>query len=181
MRHLTLIACTLISALAVGCIAAANNAAAVPNSSSTPININSVSPTDKPAASPQQPSNDDEDDADNPAVIVIRDYYAAINAHDYRKAYRLWDHDGEASKQTFEGFSGGFADTADTRVEIGTPSEPEGAAGSQYITLPVEVRSKLKDGTEQRFKGEYVLRRSMVEGAEHRGEWRIYSADIRRK
>ena len=80
-----------------------------------------------------------------------------------------------------EQFSSGFASTAETNVEIGKPTEPEGAAGSQYITVPVKVRANSKDGTEQRFEGKYVLRRSMVEGAEHRGEWRIYSAEIRKR
>jgi hypothetical protein len=175
------ITCTLVSALAVGCMAAANTSA-VPSSSATPAaNVPSATPALEATTGPQPPSNARKDIVDNQAARIVHDYYAAINARDYRKAYRLWDHDGEASKQTFEEFSGGFADTAETRVEIGRPSDPEGAAGSQYITLPVEVNANLKDGTEQRFKGEYVLRRSMVEGAEHRGEWRIYSADIRRK
>ena len=117
---------------------------------------------------------------DDPAARVIRKYYDAINAHDFRKAYALWDGDGRSSRQAFEQFSGGFGETAETKVEIGQASDLEGAAGSQYITFPVEVNSKLKDGSKEHFKSEYVLRRSLVEGAERRGEWRIYSARIRK-
>jgi hypothetical protein len=58
----------------------------------------------------------------------------------------------------------------------------EGAAGSRYITIPVTIRAKLKNGKEQNFAGEYVLRRSVVDGAtaEQRA-WRIYSANINQK
>ncbi|HTK39058.1 MAG TPA: hypothetical protein VL325_11245, partial [Pyrinomonadaceae bacterium] len=69
--------------------------------------------------------------------------------------------------------------TRSTSVDIGEPGEIEGAAGSRYITFPVTVHAVTIDGKEQNFKGEYVLRRSVVDGAtaEQRG-WRIYSAKI---
>ena len=179
MKYLKTIITIGVLALASACGSLpVNNAVAVSNVAPAPAGsspIASPSPT-----SQASPSANDEAMAD-PAARLIREYYAAINAGDFRKAYSLWDGDGRASKQTLEQFSSGFASTAGTNVEIGKPTEPEGAAGSQYITVPVKVRANLKDGTEQRFEGKYVLRRSMVEGAEHRGEWRIYSAKIRKR
>ncbi len=70
------------------------------------------------------------DDADvEAAVSVIREYYAAINAHDYRNAYELWSGKGEASSQTFADFTNGFAETASVSLNVGKPGVIEGAAG----------------------------------------------------
>lgn len=115
------------------------------------------------------------------AIDIVHAYYDAINARNYRKAYELWAGKGEASKQTFEEFRDGFANTAS--VEIDTSGEPgnlEGAAGSQYVTIPLRITAKTKGGKEQNFGGEYVLRRSMVDGATaEQREWRLYSASIK--
>ena len=115
------------------------------------------------------------------AADVVRQYYAAINSHDYRRAYELWSGKGEASKQTFDNFRNGFAKTASTSADVDIDKgQMEGAAGSQYVTIPVRIISKTKDGKEQNFSGEYVLRRSMVDGATpEQRSWRIYSANIR--
>lgn len=114
------------------------------------------------------------------ATALVRGYYAAISHGDYERAYRLWSDEGAASGQTLEEFRKGFADTKSAEVEIGTPSETEGAAGSRYITIPVVIRAVTKSGAAQRFEGEYVLRRSVVDGAtEEQRNWRIHSAKIR--
>jgi len=115
------------------------------------------------------------------AVDVIRRYYAAINAGDFRTAYELWSDNGRASGQTFEEFEAGYAETARVEVEVGTPSRIEPAAGSRYIDVPVVVRAEAKDGEQQQFEGTYSLRRSVVDGAtEEQRRWHIYSADISR-
>ena len=62
-------------------------------------------------------------------------YYNAINRRDYEQAYRTWQDNGFASHQTLEAFKNGFADTASTQVQTGEPSQIEGAAGSQYVTI----------------------------------------------
>lgn len=110
---------------------------------------------------------------------VIREYYAAIRRGDYPLAYRLWNDNGRASGQTYRAFASGFENTATTSVTIGRPSRIEGAAGSQFITLPVEIDAVTRDGKEQRFSGSYQLQRSLVDGAGAEGRaWRIHSADI---
>lgn len=113
---------------------------------------------------------------------VVRRYYAAIDRGDFRDAYALWGDDGKASNQSLSGFEKGFAQTASTEVAIGEMGNPEGAAGSIYIAVPVEVDSRLKDGTRQHFTGSYTLRRvNDVPGstAEQR-RWHIASADLKR-
>ena len=114
------------------------------------------------------------------AIDVIVEYYAAINARDYRKAYELWSGKGEGKKQTFEEFRDGYANTESVELETsGEPGDIEGAAGSQYVKVPVRLTAKTTDGKEQNFSGEYTLRRSMVDGATaEQRMWRIYSAQI---
>jgi len=114
-------------------------------------------------------------------VALIRDYYAAITAHDYASAYQLWRDEGKASGKSLAAFARGFADTAETKVEFGAPSTPEGAAGSIYVTVPVTVRAMNSNGTPQRFEGQYVLHRANdVPGASRSSrDWRIHSASLK--
>ena len=63
---------------------------------------------------------------------------------------------------------------------MGEPGRIEGAAGSRYIRIPVEVRATTADGAAQCFRGSYTLRRGVVPGAtEEVRRWRIYSAELR--
>ena len=56
----------------------------------------------------------------------------------------------------------------------------EGAAGSQYATVPVVVDATLRNGTRQHFEGNYTLRRTMVDGATpEQRRWHIYSGDLK--
>jgi len=114
------------------------------------------------------------------AIDVIHQYYSAINVRDYRRAYELWSGKGEASGQTFEQFRDGFSNTASVEIDTsGEPGDLEGAAGSQYATIPIRISARTKHGSGQHFAGEYVLRRSMVDGATpEQRSWRIYSAKI---
>ena len=144
------------------------------------------------ATSVALPEDADIADADNPettgvdmaepsaedAVALMRDYYAAIEARDYDRAYLMWA-DG-ANRQTPEQFAAGFAQTAHVAATLDAPGRMEAAAGSRYIEVPVAIESAQQDGSVRRYVGAYTLRRSMVDGAtpEQRA-WRIASADIR--
>lgn len=115
------------------------------------------------------------------AAGVLRRYYAAIHARDFRRAYELWGDDGAASGQTFEEFAAGFEETARAEIEIGPPGRVEAAAGSRYVEVPVEIRAVTTSGEQERFEGTYTLRRSVVDGAtEQQRRWHIYSATLRR-
>jgi hypothetical protein len=117
--------------------------------------------------------------ADREPSEVIRQYYRAIEAGDFVRAYALWGADGAASGQTLDQFAGVFAQTAGVDVKIGTPGGIEPAAGSRYVDVPVEIRAVTSGGEEQRFEGTYTLRRSVVDGASaEQRRWHIYSADI---
>ena len=148
------------------------NTSAVANSSiaSSPASV-SGSPTQSVAsATPIQQA----------AVQAIRDYYSAISSQDYRRAYLAWDGEGASSQQSVEQFTQGFAHTASTAVEVGTPGRLDGAAGSSYIEIPVAISATTTTGTLQQFRGSYVLRRvNGISGSapDQRG-WHLYSANL---
>jgi hypothetical protein len=110
---------------------------------------------------------------------VVRDYYAAIAAGNYERAYGMWADGGRASGQTFLEFAAGFGATERVRVEAGTPGRVEGAAGSRYVEVPVTVEATTRAGRRQRFEGIYTLRRSVVDGAtQEQQSWRISDAEL---
>ena len=119
------------------------------------------------------------DTTTTPARLVRR-YYEAIQAHDYDAAYALWGQSGQASGKNPAAFSAGFAQTAQVHATVSDSIQMEGAAGSQYATVPVVVDAVLRDGTRQHFEGTYTLRRAMVDGATpEQRRWHIYSADLK--
>ena len=114
------------------------------------------------------------------AAEVVRQYYAAIDAGDYRGAYDLWGGEGSASGKTFDEFVAGFQHTSQTEATVGEPGRVDGAAGSRYVEVPVTIRAVTDHGEEQRFSGRYVMRRVMVDGAtEAQRRWHIDSAKIK--
>ena len=118
---------------------------------------------------------------DSGPAAVLRRYYAAIGERRYDDAYALWSRDGAASGQTRELFASGFADTRRVVLTVGDSVQMEGAAGSQYATVPVTIDATLEYGTTQRFTGTYTLRRSMVDGATPaQRSWHIESAHLSR-
>ena len=114
------------------------------------------------------------------AASQLQDYYNAINARDYTRAYADWFNQGEASGQSFSEFKQGFANTASTSVEITGAGRIEGAAGSSYTTLPVTITSTTTARNTQKFSGTYTLRRlndqTRVPVADQ--GWHIFSADL---
>ena len=113
------------------------------------------------------------------AVQVIRDYYAAINLRDPARAYALWRGQGQASGVSAEQFAQDLSTTSGVSVEIGQPGPVDAGAGQRHITIPVSLVVRKSDGGEQRYRGEYVLQRTVVDGAsEDQRAWRISSARL---
>lgn len=140
------------------------------------------SATETPAPVAPAPNGDSVmiDDTAQGAANVVRHYYADLDRGDFQAAYGRWGNDGQDSHQSFADFKRGFAETATTSVEVGTPGDGEGAAGSSYIDVPVTVHARLKDGTRQRFAGHYTLRRVNDVPGSTRAErrWHLYSAAL---
>lgn len=115
------------------------------------------------------------------ARAVVADYYAAIDRRRYPVAYRAWDRGGAASGQSAAGFARGFARTAHVVARVGAARDEEGAAGSSYVTVPVDVRAVLTDGRRQHFTGSYVLRavNDVPGSTPDERRWHLYSATLR--
>lgn len=112
---------------------------------------------------------------------VVIDYYTAIDARDYAKAYALWSDNGAASGQSYEHFSGGYANTRSVQASVGEPFDEEGAAGSRYIQVPVELKALQQDGSERAYRGRFTLRAVMADGAsEEQRHWHLASAEMQR-
>ncbi len=114
------------------------------------------------------------------AVQLIRNYYRWINQKKYQGAFNIWekDVDGNAvNGQSFEKFESGFSDTASVSVEIGAPGEIEGAAGSNYVEIPVVISATSTDGSRQKFAGSYTMRSSNMADDK---SWYINSAKVRK-
>ena len=112
---------------------------------------------------------------------VVIDYYAAINARDYARAYALWSDNGAASGQSYEHFSGGYANTLSVKADVGEPVDEEGAAGSRFIQVPVELKASQRDGSERHYRGRFTLRAVMADGAsEEQRRWHLASAEMQR-
>ncbi|MET1161853.1 MAG: hypothetical protein ABWY48_04870 [Pseudoxanthomonas sp.] len=112
---------------------------------------------------------------------VVVDYYAAIATGEYAKAYALWSDKGAASGQTFEHFSGGYANTRSVQAVVGEPTDEEGAAGSRYIQVPVQLAALQRDGSERRYSGRFTLRAVMADGAsDEQRRWHLASAELQR-
>jgi hypothetical protein len=144
-----------------------------------PASVPAGTPSASPAARTDSSSAATTADSTLTPAEVIRRYYAAIDARDYRRAYELWGNGGAASGQSFDDFRAGFARTAGVAVEVGEVGRVEGAAGSRYVDVPVVVRATTTGGGTQRFEGSYTLRRTVVDGSTAaQRRWHIDSAKL---
>ncbi|MET9816573.1 excalibur calcium-binding domain-containing protein [Streptomyces sp. NPDC006355] len=90
------------------------------------------------------------------ASSVVRDYFAAINARDYRRA---WDLGGKNLSGSYEAFVDGFATTAHDTVHI---LRADGG------TVSVTLEATQTDGTLRLFEGTYTVRGGTIVGADIR-------------
>ena len=161
-----------------------------PTSSNAPVSdqvaadVRAAAPaTTAPVQEAATQTNQASSDQATPAAArqVVIDYYAAINARDYARAYALWSDHGAASGQSYEHFSGGYANTVSVKADVGEPQDEEGAAGSRFIQVPVELKSLQRDGSERTYRGRFTLRAVMADGAsEEQRHWHLASAEMQR-
>lgn len=121
------------------------------------------------SSAPDPDSRPPRDDRNDP-IATLMSYYDAINARDYRRAYRLW----ESPESPYERFVAGFADTDRVRLLVEPSTRNEGAAGSVYAEITSIIVATTRAGNDRVFAGCYVLRRSNVRDT----GWRIYRANI---
>lgn len=99
------------------------------------------------------------------AARVVRDYFMAINRHDYRAAYALFGAEMQQN-QSYDDFATGFAMTREDDVHIRAISQN---GGQSVITITLNARET--NGAMQRYTGTYTV------GSEN-GALKIVAASI---
>jgi hypothetical protein len=89
-------------------------------------------------------------------AAVVQAYFAAINAHEYRKAWQLG---GDHLTPSYSQFVAGFADTVSDTVDVGP------APGQVVAVLLTAVQT---DGTTQYYTGTYTVRGGVITGSDIR-------------
>lgn len=115
------------------------------------------------------------------AADVVQTYFALIGEKAYDRAFALWSDDGAASGRTQAQFAAGFDDYLQYGAQVGAPGQPEGAAGSSYISVPVQIYGRRKSGEPFHQRGDAQLRRvNDVPGSTPTQRlWRIARLDLK--
>ena len=85
---------------------------------------------------------------------IVQRYGALIEQKRWAEANGLWGNTAVAAE-----FEGKLSQFSQVHLEIGNPGDPEGAAGSIYVTMPVIFYGDQLDGQPFRRAGEVTLRR----------------------
>jgi hypothetical protein len=93
------------------------------------------------------------------AAQLVQSYFALIDAGRYAQARALYGGGGDRSGKTAAEFAADYRRYREYHAGLGVPGPVEGAAGSLYVAVPVEVYGRLADGTPFRQKGAVNVRR----------------------
>ena len=101
---------------------------------------------------------------------VVQSFGALIEQKRWPEAEALWGNAATASR-----FTADLKRNRDSHIEIGKPGEPEGAAGSVYVTMPIVFYGKNASGADFRRGADVILRRvNKVDGStEAQRRWHI--------
>ena len=110
------------------------------------------------------------------AAQVVQGYYGLLEERRFDDAQDLWNEKGAIGAEDDEAFARRFRNFSEIHAHVGAPSEMEGAAGSLYVTVPVQVYGRLAaNGKPWYMLRQVTLRRvNDVPGAsEADGRWHI--------
>ena len=107
---------------------------------------------------------------------VVQRYGALIEQGRWTASRELW-----SSAEMAKAFERNFRNDADVHIEIGEVGEPEGAAGSIYVTEPVTFYGRKNGGGDYRRRANVTLRRvNDVPGStEAQLRWHIERIEMR--
>ena len=114
------------------------------------------------------------------AANVVQIYYALLGEHRYEDAWQLWAQSGQNNDQrsgmSADAFAASFAQYESYDANIGAPGAIEGAAGSLFVSVPVVIFGRRKNGEEVHELGEATLRRvNDVPGStEEQRQWHLF-------
>jgi membrane-bound inhibitor of C-type lysozyme len=116
------------------------------------------------------------------AANVVQSYFALIEAGKYAQARTLWRDGGEASGMSADTFAASFAKYSEYHANIGAPGRIDAGAGQRYVTVPVQVYGRMKDGGRPfNLRGDITLHRTAdIDGATaEQKTWRITGSDLK--
>jgi hypothetical protein len=124
-----------------------------------------------PLAEPTRPIDPKSPEA---AGQVAQHYAALIEQKKWSDAEKLWGNADAAKELTIQ-----FKSDAEAHLQIGKPTDMEGAAGSSYITVPIVLYGKDSKGVSFHRAGKFTLRRvNDVPGStEAQRHWHIERID----
>lgn len=77
------------------------------------------------------------------AAQVVQGYYGLLEEKRFEDAQDLWNPTSAIGAQDDARFAARFRGFSEIHANIGAPSDPEGAAGSSYVTVPVQVYGRI--------------------------------------
>lgn len=77
------------------------------------------------------------------AAQVVQGYYGLLEEQRFADAQDLWVPTGAIGSQDDTHFAARFRGFSEIHANIGAPSEPEGAAGSLYVAVPVQIYGRI--------------------------------------
>ena len=77
------------------------------------------------------------------AAQVVQGYYGLLEERRFDDAQDLWNEKGAIGTEDDDAFARRFRNFSEIHAHVGAPSEMEGAAGSLYVTVPVQVYGRI--------------------------------------
>lgn len=112
---------------------------------------------------------------------VLQQWGGALEQRRFGDAWTFSSAGSFARKQGEATFTKFWSKYREIHVLIGAPEAMEGAAGSSFVEIPVQIYGRMADGTPYNLRGPAVLRRvNDVPGAtKEQLQWRIESTDLK--
>ena len=78
------------------------------------------------------------------AAQLVRGYYGLLEEGRFADAQDIWKDGPRHGDEDPAAFAARFAMASEIHANVGVPGEPEGAAGSLYVTVPVQIYARVK-------------------------------------
>lgn len=88
------------------------------------------------------------------AAQVVQLYYGLLEQQRFAQAQNLWSDQSDQAGEPADSFARRFAGFSEIHANVGAPSASEGAAGSAFVTVPVQLYARVKSDA----KPYYALR-----------------------
>ncbi|WP_070158152.1 hypothetical protein [Sphingobium phenoxybenzoativorans] len=77
------------------------------------------------------------------AAQLVQGYYGLLEEKRFGDAQKLWGEGSDHARQDPAAFARRFAGFSEIHANIGAPADSEGAAGSLFVTVPVQVYARI--------------------------------------